>query len=395
MRILIASHNYPRFQGDPAGGYVRQLALGFQRRGHAVQVVAPHVDGTAERETESGVELHRFRYAPRGMERIGYRGESRTFNLLAAPAAAFLPFYFLAFRSALRRAVRAFAPTVIHAHWWLPAGRLVSRLGIPFVVTSHGSDVRILERSGLLRSSARGVARRAGRWTAASRFLARDIEQQLGLTADSVTVSPMPVELALFQQGAEATRVTPPRILYAGNLLQSKGVDILIQAVAALRERGVACELRILGRGPCGEQLLQQIRDLRLESVASIHPFVPQSSMPAEYGAATVTVLPTRGQAEGLGLTLVEALVAGSAVIGTPAGGIPEVVRDGETGLLVPDGDAAALADALARLLQDVSLRDRLVAAGQRHVRQLYSVDTTVDRFLDLFNGITHDQPRH
>jgi glycosyltransferase involved in cell wall biosynthesis len=395
MRILVATHNYPRFAGDPAGGYVRQLALGFARRGHEVRVVAPHVDDTAGQEVESGVVVRRFRYAPRGMERIGYRGEARPGRLLTTPAILFLPLYLFAFRAALRRAVRDFRPSIVHAHWWIPGGRLVSRFEIPFIVTSHGSDVRLLERSGWLRSIARGVARRAARWTAASRFLARDLERQLALAADSVAVTPMPVELALFQQGQGTQRASPPRILFAGNLLESKGVDVLIDAVGHLRARGVDCVLRILGQGPFADRLTQQVRRLKLEAMVSIHPFVPQSAMPAEYGAATVTVLPTRGQAEGLGLTLVEALVAGSAVIGTPAGGIPEVVRDGETGLLVPDGDAAALAEALARLLADDALRHRLVAAGQAHVRQLYSLDATVDRFLDLFDAAVRDRPVH
>jgi glycosyltransferase involved in cell wall biosynthesis len=392
MRILVASHNYPRFHGDPAGFYVRQLALGFQQRGHAVLVVAPHVARTAEEEREGGVVIRRFRYAPAGLERVGYRGEARPSRLLAAP---FLPCYLLAFRSALRRAVREFQPTIVHAHWWLPAGRLASRLGLPLIITSHGSDVRLMERNSMLRSSARGVALRARRWTAASRFLARDIERQLDLAGESVAVTPMPVDLAQFEAGQQVSKAIPARILFAGNLLQSKGVDVLVDAIAILRDRGRHCALRILGQGPFADALTAQVRRLRLEPIVFIHPFVPQSAMPAEYGAATVTVLPSRGQAEGLGLVLVEALAAGSAVVGTPAGGIPEVIRDNHTGLIVPDGDPGALADALDRLLDDAALRRRLVAAGQAHIRQLYSADACVDRLLALFDDVTHDHPRH
>jgi glycosyltransferase involved in cell wall biosynthesis len=117
--------------------------------------------------------------------------------------------------------------------------------------------------------------------------------------------------------------------------------------------------------------------------------------MPREYGAATITVLPTRGHAEGLGLTLVEALLAGCAVIGTPAGGIPEVVEDGVTGLLTPDGDASALADRLARLLQDEPLRLRLTREGAERVRRIYSLDAAIDRFLTLFDAAVHHRPRN
>jgi glycosyltransferase involved in cell wall biosynthesis len=395
MRILVAAHNYPRFRGDPAGTYVRRLALGLQGRGHQLSIIAPHVPGTAEHETECGVVLERFRYAPESLERIGYRGEARVGRLLLAPAILALPSYLLAFRRAIRRQVATCKPDVIHAHWWLPAGWLTTKCEVPTVVTSHGSDVRLLERSRILVRMAKGVGARAARWTAVSRFLATDIEQRIGLVAGSVEVTPMPVDTELFETGRKIAKATPPRVLYAGNLLPSKGVDILIAAAALLRDRGIQCELRILGAGPARDQLLSEIAARGLSGVASIAPFVPQSQMPAEYGAATVTVLPTRGQAEGLGLTLVEALLAGSAVIGTPAGGIPEVVEDQVTGLIAPDGDAVALADRIARLLQDQSLRQRLTTQGYDRVRHTYSLDATVDRFLALFDAAVHHPARN
>jgi glycosyltransferase involved in cell wall biosynthesis len=390
MRILVAAHNYPRFEGDPAGTYVRRLALGFRGRGHEVAVVAPHVRGSAERESHGGVALERFRYAPERWEQVGYRGEARVGRLFLAPAALTLPFYLLAFRRAIRRHVARFNPDVIHAHWWFPAGWLAADCGRPLVVTSHGSDVRLLDRGALLARMARRVAGRAGCWTAASRFLANDLERRLGLAEGSVEVTPMPVNIELFQSGGAVSKADPPRVLFAGNLLPSKGVDVLIAAIALLRARGIGCELRILGAGPAREQLLAEISARNLTGVATIEPFVPQSRMPEEYGAATVTVLPTRGQAEGLGLTLVEALLAGSAVVGTPAGGIPEVVQDGVTGLLAPDGDAVALAERLERLLQDAPLRLRLTTQGADRVRRIYSLEATVDRFLSLFDATVH-----
>jgi len=394
MRILLATHNYPRFPGDPAGAYVRQLALGYRGRDHQVTVVAPHVAGTPELEAEGGVEVRRFRYAPARMERVGYRGEARIGRLLLGPGVLALPSYLLGFRRAIRRSVSAFQPDVIHAHWWLPAGWLSTAAGPPLVITSHGSDVRLLERSTALVWLARRVSSRATRWTAVSRFLAADVEHRLSLPDHSVEVTPMPVDVALFEQGKAGPRVEPPRVLYAGNLLPSKGVDVLIAAMGLLRDRGVDCRLRILGKGPAHDGLVADVRRLRLEDWVAIAPFVPQSEMPREFGAATITVLPTRGHAEGLGLALVEALLAGSAVIGTPAGGIPEVVEDGVTGLLAPDGDAAALADRIACLLQDEPLRLRLTAQGNERVRRLYSLDAAVDRFQALFDAAVHHRPR-
>ena len=123
-------------------------------------------------------------------------------------------------------------------------------------------------------------------------------------------------------------------------------------------------------------------------------PFVAQTEMPAEYGAAAVTVLPSRGHAEGLGLTLVEALLAGSAVVGTAAGGIPEVVIHERTGLMARDGDPIDLADQLQRILGDPELSNRLTKSGREHVLATYSPDLAIGRFLDIYHAVADAQPQ-
>lgn len=110
--------------------------------------------------------------------------------------------------------------------------------------------------------------------------------------------------------------------------------------------------------------------------------------MPAEYGAATVTVLPTRGNSEGLGLVLVEALLAGSSVVGTAAGGIPEVVRPESTGLLARVDDAADLAAQIERMLADEGLRRQLTVTGQAQMRATYASRPAAQRFLDLYGAV-------
>jgi glycosyltransferase involved in cell wall biosynthesis len=149
--------------------------------------------------------------------------------------------------------------------------------------------------------------------------------------------------------------------------------------------------LKVLGQGPELRSLQALADELGIAEWIVWAPFLPQDRMPAEYGESTVTVLPSRGQAEGLGLTLVEALLAGSSVVGTPAGGIPEVIRDGETGLIARDGDAAHLADQIARLLTDAPLRARLTEAGAAAVRARFAPDAAARTFLDLYARVAGD----
>src|SRR5712692_3747470 len=129
MRILVVSHNYPRFPGDPAGGYVARLARAAHAAGADVWVVAPHTPGTAAEETDNGVSVRRFRYAPGTLERIGYRGDVRSRAFLSPLSLLVLPLYLAGFARAVRRAVAELDPNVIHAHWWFPAGWVVAGAG--------------------------------------------------------------------------------------------------------------------------------------------------------------------------------------------------------------------------------------------------------------------------
>ncbi|MFL5402035.1 MAG: glycosyltransferase [Gemmatimonadales bacterium] len=393
MRVLTLTHNYPRFVGDPAGAFVARIAHGAAAQGHQVEVVAPHAPGTPTSERLGDLRVHRFRYGPDAMERVAYTGDLHRGALLTPLAALAFPGFLMAFGHAVSAAVRRFAPDVIHAHWWVPGGWFARRWGVPYVITCHGSDVRLLERADLVRKVATGVFRRAARITTVSDFLARDIARLLPQLETAVSVTPMPVDVTLFSQAAGTVKVEPPRILYAGNLVRSKGVDVLLRAVAELTRRGVDCQLKVLGEGPLQDELETLARELGIAPRVTWARFIPQGQMPAEYGASTVTVLPTRGKAEGLGLTLVEALLAGSAVVGTPAGGIPEVVRHEQTGLIARDGDPVDLATQLQRLLTDRALRERLTGAGKEQVLHTYSPEAAVGRFLEIYNAVAHDHP--
>ncbi len=148
-----------------------------------------------------GVTLHRFRYAPEGLERVAYTGGLHQGTLRSPLAALSFPGFLLAFEIAVRQAVRAFRPHVVHAHWWFPGGWFTSHTGLPYLVTCHGSDVRLLERGAPVRSTARRVMERAARVTTVSRFLAQDIRRLLPDLKAEPVVTPMPLDVMRFQSG--------------------------------------------------------------------------------------------------------------------------------------------------------------------------------------------------
>jgi glycosyltransferase involved in cell wall biosynthesis len=391
LRILTITHNYPRFPGDPAGAFVQRIAAGAAAGGHQVEVLAPHAPGTAPLEETDGVRLRRFRYGPDPLERVAYTGGLHQRTLLSPLAALGFPGFLFAFARAVSSAVQRFSPDLVHAHWWFPGGWFASREQVPYLITCHGSDVRLLDLGELVRRAGRGVFQKAARITAVSHFLADDLARLLPGTQPDVT--PMPVDVPRFLEGATTAKAEPARILYAGNLVPNKGVDVLLRAAAELSRRGVRYELKILGQGSARNTLESLARDLGIEGQVTWSPFVAQALMPREYGASTVTVLPSRGRAEGLGLTLVEALLAGSTVVGTAVGGIPEVVLHEHTGLIAPPDDPVDLANQLQRLLSDPQLRERLTRAGKELVVRTYSPDSAIGRFLDIYHAIADHHP--
>ncbi|MGH7507841.1 MAG: glycosyltransferase family 4 protein [Gemmatimonadales bacterium] len=394
LRILTITHNYPRFAGDPAGAFVARIAEGAAARGHQVEVIAPHAPRTATDEKAAGVRVRRFRYGPDLFERVAYTGGLHQRTLFSPLATLAFPGFLLAFARAVGAAARRFEPDLIHAHWWMPGGWFASRGQVPYLITCHGSDVRLLERGDVVRRLALPAFRDAARITTVSNFLAGDIRRLLPRLESEITVAPMPVEVSQFLEGAKVPKAVPPLLLYAGNLVPSKGVDVLLRAVAELARRGVACRLKVLGEGPGRNDLQSLARQLGIAPLVSWASFVPQGRMAAEYGASTVTVLPSRGRAEGLGLTLVEALLAGCAVVGTAAGGIPEVVLHERTGLIAADGDAGDLATQVQRLLSDASLRERLTREGKERVLRTYSPEPAIGRFLEIYHAVADHQPR-
>ncbi len=193
--------------------------------------------------------------------------------------------------------------------------------------------------------------------------------------------------------------LSPPlRILAVGRLSYFKGIDVLLRALADVAE----ATLLVIGDGECRNALEQQARSLGIEARVRFAGRIDMDSagemtLRAAYENADVFCLPSTDRAESFGLVLLEAMRArlpaiASAIAGS---GVGFVVRDGETGLLVPPGDAAALANALRRLAADAGLRARMGAAGAQCWQQEFTLDRAADRVLALYEQVLSAKPVH
>jgi glycosyltransferase involved in cell wall biosynthesis len=322
MRVAVLTTSYPRYPGDVVGRFVADAVEHVRRRGIDVEVVGPEQ----------------------------FRGYGLTFghgvlgNLRRRPwLALFVP----ALLASFVRAARRVDADLLHAHW-LPSGWVAARTGKPYVVQVWGTDVELARRAPRL---ARGVLRGARLVIAASTALA---ESARALGAEEVRVIPSGVDLPP-EVGEEAS---PPEVLYAGRLSPEKGVEELVAAADGLK-------LVVAGDGP------QRAR------VPGALGFVPHDELQVLYARAAVVACPSRR--EGFGVACLEAMAHGRAVVATDVGGLRDLVVDGETGLVVPPRDPAALRAALDRLLADPALRRRLGSAGRRRAQERFSWDVVTE----------------
>jgi phosphatidylinositol alpha-1,6-mannosyltransferase len=240
----------------------------------------------------------------------------------------------------------------------------------PLVVTAHGTYVPQTARRRLIGALYRRAYRRA-HLIAVSEFTADQVRAALPGSAPAVIRNG--VHVARFQQPAPAPAKRGPTILATGGVKARKGTHLLVEALVRVRERVPDAQLVVTGIQLEPDYLArvqEQVRALGLTDCVHLLGQVPEEELRGWYQHADVFALPslTVGEKfEGFGLVFLEASACGLPVIGTTGSGVAEAVRDGETGLLVPQNDVPALADAITRVLTDADLRARLGTAGRAY----------------------------
>jgi len=181
---------------------------------------------------------------------------------------------------------------------------------------------------------------------------------------------------------------TPPLIVAVGRLIAKKGFLDLLRACRLLMERGKSFRCEIIGEGPLEQELREQIAQLDLEDYVELPGAKPQHEIREHLAAASAFVLPSvvdpDGGMDNLPTVIMEAMAAGLPVVSTSIGGIPEMVIQNETGFLVPPDDVAALAGAIERLLDDISLARRFGEGGFQRAGESFSIEKNVRELCGL-----------
>src|SRR5437667_12414777 len=173
-----------------------------------------------------------------------------------------------------------------------------------------------------------------------------------------------------------------PRIISIGRLVAFKGFEYLIDACADLARRGLEFTCEIIGDGPLGGDLEERIRKLNLSDRVHLLGSLSQGAVLEKLRSADIfalaSVIDNQAASDVFPTVIIEAMAAARPVVSTRLAGIPESVVDGETGLLVPPGDAAALVNALEGLLLDPELRVRYGTAGRTRIERHFRIEQTI-----------------
>ena len=405
MRIIVLATSYPRFPGDGTAPFVQSISENLAELGHEVELVAPYDPAVRESPGER-VAVHRFRYSP--VDRWHIMGHAKALaddTQLRPEALALLPPFIIAqFWQALRVARRQRAQ-ILHAHWVLPNGFvgawLAGILRIPMAISLHGSDVFVARSNRAFGRVAGWVLRRAAVVTACS----EDLRQA------AIDLGAAPEKVHLIAWGADPQRFSPvvkpldrssfgltedDFVLVAlGRIVAKKGFDVLLRSLPAQLDSHPEIRLVIGGDGTQRDQLSELATSLGIVDSVRFPGRISWDDVPAYLAMGDGFVLPSvrdaAGNVDGLPTVLLEAMALGKPVIASRIVGVPLVVEDGVNGILCPPSDTKALGQAIARLLDDPPLQQRISQAARASVEQRFNWLEVAKRFAQLFAGASKE----
>jgi glycosyltransferase involved in cell wall biosynthesis len=372
MRVLFWCEQFwPKIGGIEVWG--TKLLRALRERGHDLAVVASQETPASPREERhGGIAVYRFPF----WEALTNRNMDQLLDI----------------KRAVARVKRTFEPALIHLNLTGPSIyfhlQTAEALAAPLLVSLHqplenqsGSRGSVVNR---ILSSADWVTAGSEVVLTTARRLAPEIISRSSLIYfgfDAPEFSPEPL------------RFDEPRLLCLGRLVHEKGFDLVLTAFASLTERFRSLRLIIASDGPARPHLERQARELGLADAVDFIGWVESNKLPALFNSATIVVMPSR-VTEGFGFVAMEAAMMGRPVVATRSGGLTEAVVEGETGLLVEREDSAALADAIASILDRPEVAKKMSQAAQTRARATFNSKQHVDAFDALYRQLVDDFSR-
>ena len=385
-RIALLPSSYPPSLGG-VEELTRHLALNLAAKGDRVEVWTGHPDDAMSETVELRDELV--------VRRLPMPLPATNWSAVRRSATTGIRTLF-----SLRDAVAAFRPDVLHVQCFGPNGAYASALarltGRPLVVTLQGEtlmdDAEIFETSRTLRASLRRALARAAAVTACSSYTLEDAERRFGLPAGRGQVIPNGVEL----DDGQASPVQPaaladrPYVLALGRVVMKKGFDLLLEAFATMGGDRSSVDLVIAGTGGALDDLRRRADQLGVSDRVHFVGRLDRDEVAGAMAGAELFVMPSR--LEPFGIVILEAWRAGTAVMATTRGGPPELIHDGQDGVLVDPFDRAGFTAALEHLLGDDRFRRSVAEAGRARVAS-FAWPAIAQRYRQVYASVSATAP--
>ena len=429
QKVLVIGSVYPRFHEDAEVPWLRTSIAHLKKAGLDIQVLAPAYKGLKSHEID-GIKVNRFRYAPANWEMLTHE-EGAPSKMASKPWLQLLaiPYIISGFFKCIK-ICRKFKPDIIHAHWPFPHAYIAlgaaKLFRIPLVLNFHGAELLLIRKKKWVKPLLKFAIGQAQAVFANSSFTASKIKalrnvdvewSPYGTTLEggslplaSATASATPSsgrtalsDPSLSAHGHQGGEVSPQRpsphpvqgkfkILFVGRHIERKGICYLIEAAKYLPRDQF--EIRIVGVGDLTEELKKLASESATPNSAEII-FTGKLSPEAlanEYRTANVFTLPaivdSKGDTEGLGVVLIEAMELGLPIVASNVGGIPDVVVDGVSGILVPEKDPQALASAYKRLAAEPELVKHLLVGSRKRIAECFTWDGIIERQIAVYNKL-------
>ena len=362
-----------------------------------IQVLAPSYKGLKSHEID-GTRVNRFRYAPASWEILTHE-EGAPSKMASRPWLQLLaiPYIINGFFKCLK-ICRKWRPDIIHAHWPFPHAYIAlgaaKLFRIPLVLNFHGAELLLIRKKKWVKPLLKFAIGQAQAVFANSSFTAGKIK-----AIRNVDVEWSPYGTTLDEREGSGLAPHPVngkfKVLFVGRHIERKGICYLIEAAKYLSADKF--EIRIVGEGDLTEELKAQAAQLEGDKNAASIVFTGKLVAPElarEYREANVFVLPAivdhKGDTEGLGVVLIEAMELGLPIIASDVGGIPDVVVNNESGILVPEKDPVALADAIKRIESDPQYTESLLEGARNRIAEHFTWDNITRRQIEIYEQLTN-----
>ena len=398
------THGYPRFSDDTTAPFIESIAETLQQQEDVeVTVLTPDTPQFKRSETDSTVNLRTYRYFfPRQFQRLGYSNSLVNDCALKKYVYLLAPFLFISGIIHLFSLSRKHKFDVIHAHWLLPNGficAVVNRLlKIPFVITLHGSDIFVSKQNFIFKNMAKWTLKHAAMVTSVTPVFLPELAA-LGVPEQKRCMIPNGVTPSVFSTPSQR-KITEMRetlsipddcsVVFAlGRIVLKKGFDVLIQALPYIKEKVQDVKVIIGGDGTDLSRLKTLAMELGVSDIVQFPGTINRADVPIYFYLSDLFVLPAvfdpKGNVDGCPIVILEAMACGKPVVSTDISGIPIVVKDGETGLLVKEKNVNDLATAIISLLENPEKREQFGRAGQLRIQQELTWTNTVEQFISIY----------